>query len=174
MWLKLCSIVAILVITIGAMVPIQTSAAGLGVSPKELKLDAVVGDSATDTLYVVNITGEESYFYVYPEDGYEDWFEISPEEFSLTYDQSKEVEVKLSSSLDALGEHTANICVVSVNPVSALEVGSGIKVPTKINIMEAPDTQESFPVIVAVIVGSAFLIALFGVTLFMLRRKVTH
>lgn len=125
------------IVLLAALSPALVLASGVGVSPSELEFEARSPGSIR-TLFVINTGDEESHYRVYAEGEYEDWFEISPEEFLLAPGQSMEVEIALSPPFAASGEHTANICVVSFEPSLGLQIGTGVKVPAHISILGPP------------------------------------
>jgi hypothetical protein len=169
---KLVGSSVLIAIAIMTLWPGNALAAGVGASPSELHFDAQVS-GYTQTLHVVNTGDTESSYRIYAEGDYETWFEISPGEFSLASGRNREVAITLSPPPSASGEHTANICVVSLEPSSGLQVGVGVKVPAHLSIAPpalptptAPATSEAPPPriqmwIVIAVVAPLLLMAVF-------------
>ena len=134
----LLSFVALFLLLVVALVA-PALAIGLGVSPEKLNIEVSRGGSTTATLGVTNTGNDESNYKVYvEEDEYKDWFSIEPEEFVLSPQGNKGVEITISPPLDASGQYRAHICVVSMLPGEGLKIGTGIKVPAYINIVGMP------------------------------------
>ncbi|MDY6893179.1 MAG: hypothetical protein SVO26_05630, partial [Chloroflexota bacterium] len=108
-------------------------AGGVGASPKELHFETHSTDS-TRLLTVVNTGSNVSDYSVFVEGEYEEWFEITPSTFTLKPGENKEVAITLSPPLLASGDHDATICVVSFEPSSGLNIGTGIKVPARMTL----------------------------------------
>jgi hypothetical protein len=146
----------LLVILCLALLPNQAWAAGVGVSPHELDFEAR-SPGSTRTLHVINSGNEESHYKVYAEGEYEGWFEIAPDEFSLAPSESIEVKLTLAPPSKASGEHRANICVVSFEPSSGLQVGVGVKVPAHISLSSS---SSLLPMVISIgVVSLAVLVA---------------
>jgi len=120
------------------MFPSQVLALGLGVAPGKLDFSVRPGGTEMKTLNVINQSNQESLFRVYVEGEFEEWFLISPGEFTLAPQQSKGVEIVVAPPLTASDEHDFSICVVSLPPGSDLRIGAGIKVPAHVQILEFP------------------------------------
>jgi hypothetical protein len=109
---------------------IQTvSAIGVGVTPGNLNFSVQVGLSDTKLLNVINTGTEISNYRVYADEDYIDWFDISPDNFTLNANEYEEVKIKMTPPLSAEGEFDFKIYTVSSSPSSDFSVGSGIKVP---------------------------------------------
>lgn len=107
-------------------------AVSLSVSPKELKVSAVVGETATQKLKVKNPSGEVSVFEVYPDD-LGALVKISPASFILESEEEKEVTVQVTPREE--GIFKTNISVVA-SPVasSSFNAGGGVKIPLEISV----------------------------------------
>lgn len=145
--------------------PSQVLALGLGVAPGKMEFSVRPGGTEVQTLNVINQSDRESIFRVYIEGEFEEWFLISPGEFTLAPQQSKGVEIVVAPPLTASDEHDFSICVVSLPPGSDLRIGAGVKVPTHVQILEFP---------VAIILGSGVtaLAVLAGILIW--RRRKAH
>jgi P pilus assembly chaperone PapD len=149
-----------LVIAVMFLFPVSLLAAGVGVAPKELEFNAYLGSSASETLYVINTGDSEAEYRVYSEEKYKDWFDIAPNEFTLTPNEVKEVQITVSPPLLSVGDHAAYIYVAATNPSPQLGVGAGIKVPVHLHIA-------SWPLYVAI--GMVVLLA--ALAAFLIRRR---
>ena len=107
----------------------SVSAIGIGVTPGTLNFSVQVGISDTQSLHVINTGTEVSNYRVYVDEKYADWFDISPDNFTLGADENKEVILTLTPPLSTKGEFDFKIYAVSSSPSSEFSVGSGIKVP---------------------------------------------
>ena len=168
MTIKTVSLLVFVAIALLALCPDHAWASGVGVSPKELHFDA--HDSGfTHTLYVINTGDAESSYKVYAEGEYGSWFEISPNEFRLAPNELIVLEISLSPPPGVSGKHIANICVVSFESLSRLQIGAGIKVPAYIDIEALP---VSIPMVIALAV--VFLAVLIGIGIFWRRKRATE
>lgn len=144
-------------------------AMGLGVTPARLNIEVSRGGSASATLNVVNTAGDESSFKVYvEEEDYKGWFTIEPEEFTLSSQENKAVQITVSPPQDASGQHQVRICVVSMLPGDGLRIGAGIKVPTPIHILSMAGW------ILPVSIGVALLAIAIIVVFALWRRRVSY
>ena len=117
-----------------AYLAFSVQAVGLSVSPKELKVSAMVGETVSYKLQVENPSGEVSLFEVYPDD-LGSLVKISPASFILESEERKEVTVQVTPKGD--GVFKTNISVVA-SPVasSSFNAGGGVKIPLEISVSE--------------------------------------
>jgi len=127
-----------LLIAVTLLFPVSLLAAGVGIAPRELEFNAYPGSSANETLYVINTGDSEAKYRVYSEEKYENWFDIAPNEFTLTPSEVKEVQITVSPPLLSVGDHAAYIYVAATNPSPQLGMGAGIKVPVYLHIVGWP------------------------------------
>jgi len=127
-----------LVIAVMLLFPVSLLAAGVGIAPRELEFNAYPGSSANETLYVVNTGDNEAEYRVYSEEKYKNWFDVAPNEFTLTPNEVKEVQITVSPPLLSVGDHAAYIYVAATNPSPQLGMGAGIKVPVRLHIASWP------------------------------------
>jgi hypothetical protein len=113
-------------------------ASGIGVTPGSLNLEAYPLMKASESMVVINTSGEEGLCQVYVEGEVREWFSISPEEFTLEPGDSQAVEIAVTPPLRARGDYEATICAVSLRPASELKVGCGVKVPFHVSVGLAP------------------------------------
>lgn len=108
----------------------SAQAAGLFVSPKELKVSVEAGETAVQKLNIKNPSGEVAIFEVYPDD-LEKFIKLSPTSFILEFGESREVTVQITPKEEGLFK--TNISVVA-SPVakSSFNTGSGVKIPLEI------------------------------------------
>ena len=114
------------------------AALGIGVTPGKLEFSVRPGGTEVQTLHVVNQSNRISEFRLYVEGEYEEWFVISPGEFTLPPQQNRAVEIAVAPPFTATNEHDFAICVVSLPPGSALRIGAGVKVPVHVQVNEYP------------------------------------
>ena len=138
MLFKVLRLSLLLVVLSLIIFPSQVLALGLGVTPGKLDFSVRPGGTEAKTLNVINQSNQESLFRVYVEGEFEEWFLISPGEFSLAPQQSKGVEIVVAPPLTASDEHDFSICVVSLPAGSDLRIGAGVKVPAHVQILEYP------------------------------------
>ncbi|WP_094229086.1 hypothetical protein [Methanolobus psychrotolerans] len=112
----------------------NTSAVGVGVSPANMTFDAHVGITDSQSLFVINDGQSVSDYRVYVDDQYVDWFTISPNNFTLHPEEHKEVIISLKAPISANGNYDMKAYVIASAPSSNFEVGSGIKIPIKMNV----------------------------------------
>lgn len=125
----------ILLCIIFYLILLQTvSAIGVGVSPGNLNFSAQVGSSDSKSLFVINTGTEDSAYKVYVDKEYADWFDIAPDNFTLSANEHKEVILKLKPPLSAKGEFDFKAYAVSSSSSSDFSVGSGIKVPVHASV----------------------------------------
>lgn len=126
----LCSIIYIILLQ-------NVSAVGIGVTPGNLTFRVQAGASDTESLFVINTGTEISNYVVYVDEDYADWFDISPDNFSLDASENKEVILKLRSPFSTKGNYEFKVYTVSSSPSSDFNVGSGIKVPVHVFVSNA-------------------------------------
>jgi len=143
---------------------------GIGVAPGKMEFSIRPGDAEVQTLHVINQANQKSEFQVYVEGENEEWFVITPGEFTLNAQETKSVEILVAPPLTtAPEEHDFSICVVSIPPNSDLSIGAGIKVPTHVQITELPVMAIQWwiaSVVILVIVAVGLLV--------LWRRKARH
>ena len=149
-----------LVIAVMLLFPVSLLAAGVGIAPRELEFNAYLGGSTSETLYVINTGDSEAGYRVYAEEKYKDWFDIAPNEFTLTPSEVKEVQITVSPPLLSVGDHAAYIYVAATNPSPQLGMGAGIKVPVHLHIA-------SWSLYVAI----GIVALLVGLAVFLVRRR---
>ncbi len=135
---KMAGFLLLLFIMALALFSSQASAIGVGAAPSELDFSIRLGGSATETLHVINTGDNEAEYRVYSEEKYKNWFDIAPNEFTLTPNEVKEVQITVSPPLLSVGDHAAYIYVAATNPSPQLGVGAGIKVPVHLHIASWP------------------------------------
>ncbi len=118
--------------------PCGALASGIGVTPGRLELEAYPLVKASESVMVINTSGEQGLCQVYVEGEIKEWLSISPEEFILEPGDSQVVEVAVTPPLGARGDYEATICAVSLMPASELKVGCGVKIPLHILVGLAP------------------------------------
>ena len=145
-----------LLIAVTLSLPISVLAAGVGIAPRELEFNVYPGSSANETLYVINTGDSEAEYRVYAEEKYKNWFDITPNEFTLTPSEVKEVQITVSPPLLSVGDHVAYIYVAATNPSPQLGMGAGIKVPVHLHITSWP-LYVAIGIIALLIALAAFL-----------------
>ena len=116
----------------------QAQAAGIGVAPPQLELEAHPLGSTDGSINVLNPSSEKSLYNVYVEGDCQEWFSITPAEFVLDPQGSQKVMITLSPPLIASGEHDVSVCIVALTPASELKAGCGVKIPTHIHVIAPP------------------------------------
>ena len=96
-----------------------------------LNFSVQVGGSDTKSLFVVNTGTEVSSYKVYVDEYYVDWFDILPDNFNLSGNETKEVKLKIKPHLSAKGEYDLKVYVVASPLSSDFCMGSDIKVPVQ-------------------------------------------
>jgi len=129
----------------------SVSAIGIGVTPGTLNFSVQVGISDTQSLHVINTGTDVSNYRVYVDENYADWFDISPDNFTLGANENTEVKLTLTPSLSTKGEFDFKIYAVSSSPSSDFSVGSGIKVPVHANVSNSGITVASILLVLSVI-----------------------
>ncbi|MFA6410718.1 MAG: hypothetical protein WCW26_04050 [Candidatus Buchananbacteria bacterium] len=105
-------------------------AIGVGVKPKEINLQAIVGREVISEFLVVNVSKEPAYYQIYA-DGLEKEIKLEPTDFRLEPDGSQIVKVKVNLKMP--GRFNTNISVVA-RPLAGtgLAAASGVKIPITI------------------------------------------
>lgn len=133
------ALIVVLPVTVLLLCTSSALAFGIGVAPGKMEFNVRPGDTGVKTLHVINQANQKSEFQVYVEGGNEEWFIITPGEFTLNAQETKSVEILVAPPLTtAPQEHDFSICVVSIPPNSDLSIGAGIKVSTRVQITELP------------------------------------
>jgi hypothetical protein len=112
--------------------PSGVLASGIGVTPGRLELEAYPLVKSSESIVVINTSGEQGLCQVYVESEIKEWVSVSPEEFILGPGESQVVAVVVTPPLGARGDYEATICAVS------LMVACGVKVPLHILVGLAP------------------------------------
>ncbi len=110
------------------------SASGVGVTPGNLNFSAQIGGSDTKSLFVFNTGTEVSNYKVYVDNDYADWFDISPDNFTLSANENKEVILTLKPQISAIGDFNFMAYVVVSSTSSDVSIGHGIKIPVHAKI----------------------------------------
>lgn len=105
------------------------SAFGVGVTPGNLDFSAQIGGSDTKLLFVFNTGTEVSNYKVYVDKDYADWFDISPDNFTLNANENKEVILTLKPQISAIGDFNFMAYVVVSSTSSDISISHGIKIP---------------------------------------------
>jgi hypothetical protein len=113
-------------------------ASGIGVTPGRLELEAYPLMKASESVVVINTSGEQGLCQIYVEGEIKEWVSVSPEEFTLEPGESQVVAVAVTPPLGARGDYEATICAVSLMAASELKVGCGVKIPLHILVGLAP------------------------------------
>ena len=162
----------IIVLPIAVLLSYASSvlALGIGVAPGKMEFSIRPGSTAEKTLHVVNQADQKSELQVYVEGENEEWFMITPGEFTLEAQESKGVEIIIAPPLTTEpSEHDFSICVVSIPPGSDLNIGAGIKVPAHVRITELPIMAIQWWI------ASAVILTILVIGLFVLLwRKARH
>ena len=109
---------------------IQTvSASRVGVTSGNLNFNAQIGGSDTKSLFVFNTGTEVSNYKVYVDKDYADWFDISPDNFTLSANENKEVILTLKPQIYSIGDFNFMAYVVVSSTSSDVSIGHGIKIP---------------------------------------------
>ncbi len=160
----------ILLLAVSTTVP----AASVGVTPGEMSFSVRSGGSEAQTLYVINQGNTTSEFELYIEGEHEDWFTLSPDTFTLSAQQTKNVEVKIAPPLTvAPKDYDVKICIVSMSPNSDLHVGAGIKVLAHVRVTGLPIMSLPWW-IASVSIGLAVVVAAVIWVLVKRRQKAKH
>ncbi len=157
---KMAEFLLLLFVIASVLLPCQASAVGVGTAPSELDFSIRPGGSATETLHVINTGDTEAKYRVYVEEKYKNWFDIATNEFILTPNGVKEVQITVSPPLLSIGDHAAYIYVAGTNPSPQLGMGAGIKVPVHLHIASWP---------LYVVIGMVALLA--ALAAFLVRRR---
>ena len=111
-------------------------ALGIGVTPGKLNFDVSPGSTASQTLNIVNQSDSAAQFRIYTGEDFAEWFNIQPAEFMLDAGKTKDIEVVVSPPLMARQNlHNTTIYIISTPTESKLQLGAGIKVAAKVQIM---------------------------------------
>jgi len=141
-----------------------TSAIGVGVTPGNLNFSTHAGLQDTRSLFVINTGSELTDYRVYVDEDYTQWFDISPDNFSLNAGENKEVIITLTPPLFANGEFDLIISTVSLHPSSDFSVGGGIKVPVHTSVSNSG------------IIAAGIILALIGLIMILMifKRRLVH
>ena len=132
-------VLPVLIMLLGlSLFPRGVLASGIGVTPGSLNLEAYPLMKASESIVVINTSGEEGLCQVYVEGEVTEWFSISPEEFVLGPGDSQAVEIAVTPPIRAHGDYEATICAVSLKTASELKIGCGVKVPLHVSVGLAP------------------------------------
>lgn len=131
---------------------------GVGVTPGNLDFSAQIGDSDTESLFVINTGTEVSNYKVYVDKDYADWFDISPDNFTLNANENKEVILKLKPHTSAAGDFNFMAYVVVSSTSSDVSIGHGIKIPVHAKISNSGIMLTILLILIIVGAGVGYLI----------------
>lgn len=129
-------------------------AVGVGVTPGRMEFRVRPGGMETQTLSVINPSDEESQFVVYVEGEHEEWFKITPGEFTLRPQETRGIEVAVAPPLAtfiATKHHDFSICVVSLPPGEDLNLGAGARVAAHVQLLWFPLVAVQWWIVTAVL-----------------------
>jgi len=134
------------------------SASGVGVTPGNLDFSAQIGGSDTKSLFVFNTGTEVSNYKVYVDKDYADWFDISPDNFTLSANENKEVILKLKPQTSAAGDFNFMAYVVVSSTSSDVSIGHGIKIPVHAKVSNSGIMLTILLILIIVCAGAGYLI----------------
>lgn len=134
------------------------SASGVGVSPGNLNFSAQIGGSDTKSLFVFNTGTEVSNYKVYVDKDYADWFDISPDNFTLSANENKEVILTLKPQISATGDFNFMAYVVVSSTSSDVSIGHGIKIPVHAKVSNSGIMLTILLILIIVGTGVSYLI----------------
>jgi hypothetical protein len=134
------------------------SAFGVGVTPSKLDFSMQIGDSDTESLFVINTGTEVSNYKVYVDKDYADWFDISPDSFTLSANEGKEVILKLKPETSVAGDFNFMAYVVVSSASSDVSIGHGIKIPVNAKFSNSGIMLIILLMLIIVGAGVAYLI----------------
>ena len=134
------------------------SASGVGVTPGNLDFSAQIGGSDTESLFVINTGTEVSNYKVYVDKDYADWFDISPDNFTLSANENKEVILKLKPQTSAAGDFNFMAYVVVSSTSSDVSIGHGIKIPVHAKVSNSGIMPTILLILIIVSAGVGYLI----------------
>ncbi|MCD4841556.1 MAG: hypothetical protein K8R08_06060 [Methanosarcinales archaeon] len=134
------------------------SASGVGVTPGNLDFSAQIGGSDTKSLFVFNTGTEVSNYKVYVDKDYADWFDISPDNFTLNANENKEVILTLKPQISAIGDFNFMAYVVVSSTSSDISIGHGIKIPVHAKVSNSGIMLTILLILIIVGAGVGYLI----------------
>ncbi len=134
------------------------SAFGVGVTPGNLDFSAQIGGSDTKSLFVFNTGTEVSNYKVYVDKDYADWFDISPDNFTLSANENKEVILTLKPQTSAAGDFNFMAYVVVSSTSSDVSIGHGIKIPVHAKVSNSGIMPTILLILIIVSAGVGYLI----------------
>ena len=109
------------------------AAVGIGVTPAGLEFELCANESISKTLQIIN-TGEKKAGYSLYSDDTIACLSIIPEKFQLGSKESMTVNITVTNP--GLEGYLTKISVVAVNPSAWVSIGTGIKIPVNISVIE--------------------------------------
>ena len=134
------------------------SAFGVGVTPGNLDFSMQIGGSDTESLFVFNTGTEVSNYKVYVDKDYADWFDISPDNFTLNANENKEVILTLKPQTSAAGDFNFMAYVVVSSTSSDVSIGHGIKIPVHAKVSNSGIMITILLILIIVGAGVGYLI----------------
>jgi P pilus assembly chaperone PapD len=125
---------------VGLLLAVSSALAlSVGVAPGKLDFKVRPGGTEVKTLNVINQSDQAAQFQVYIEGENQNWFEITPAQFSLGAGEVREVEIAVAPSLfTTAGDRDFEMCILCLPPETELRVGAGVKVPAHVQVTEFP------------------------------------
>ncbi|MFA5659727.1 MAG: hypothetical protein WC900_10655 [Oscillospiraceae bacterium] len=117
----------ILVVASSLLFGSSAQAVGIGVKPKKIDLNVVLGKEIKTEILIINVSDEPAMYQVYP-DSLKQEIKVSPSDFTLDPSASQLVEIKVK--MKSPGLFATNISAVA-RPLGSggLVAASGVKIP---------------------------------------------
>ena len=131
MWRKIPMLLSFLLICGPAISPAHALALGIGVTPGKMEFSVLPGGKVQQALYIINQSDEESVFKVYIEGGHEEWFKITPDEFTLPPQQSRSVEIAVAPPFTATESYDVAICFLDITSAQRARLDKYVKTRLK-------------------------------------------
>ena len=128
----------LLVIIIFVAVPGTSPAwaqTGFQVSPDRFDIQASAGTTIQRTLHILNNQGETARFQIdIEEPEFKDRFHFEEDDFSLAAYETKTVDFAIKSLPTAPQDYVVRIRILSIDDVSGINIGTGIKIPVDVRV----------------------------------------
>lgn len=120
------SLLAILLI-VYTLTPTNARAIGLAVTPSQLNLESMPGESVEASVTVKNASNEVAYFEAFP-DAFNSMIDVSPKSFTLEADEARTLTVRVENKVS--GQFQTELSIVA-RPLgnTVYSAAGGIKIP---------------------------------------------
>jgi len=164
------SLLAILIV-VYTLTPTDTHAIGLAVTPSQLNIESVPGESVEASVTVKNASDEVAYFEAFP-DAFDSMIDISPRSFTLEAEEARTLTVRVENEVS--GQFQTELSIVA-RPLggTVYSAAGGVKIPLSLTTTHSRSglTASALGALTTPPVALLGILLCIGVGLFLYQRR---